>query len=310
VIVAYIDAHKARFGIEPICAVLSEHDIPIAASTYHARHLAAVTDAEWDDAQAANLLLDLWRQNWGVYGIDKCQAAMYRAGHRIGRDHTHRLMAILGISGATRGRHRTITTRQDDKAPRHPDLIGRAWDTPTRPDQWWVADFTYVWTVAGFVYTSFVTDVYSRRILGWRVSTSKTTPLVTAALDQALFTRRRHNARFTSTGLVFHSDAGSQYTAIAFTDALAEAGVAPSIGTVGDALDNALMESTIGLYKTELINRARSWTGTNDVERETANWVHWFNTDRLHTSIGMLPPIEYEDLYLQAQLTPPAAIAV
>ena len=309
-IVAYIDAHKERFGIEPICAVLSDHDVPIAPSTYHARTVSPVTDAEWDDAHQANVLLDLWRKNWGVYGVDKCHAALRRAGHDIGRDRTRRLMGILGISGATRGRHRTVTTRRDDHAVRHPDLIGRAWTTPTRPDQWWVADFTYVWTLAGFVYTSFVTDVYSRRILGWRVSTSKTTPLVTAALDQALFTRRRHDTRFTSTGLVFHSDAGSQYTAIAFTEALAEAGIAPSIGTVGDALDNALMESTIGLYKTELINRDRSWTGANDVERETANWVHWFNTDRLHTSIGMLPPAEYEDRYLQTQPNPPATIAV
>lgn len=157
--------------------------------------------------------------------------------------------------------------------------------------------------------TSFVTDVYSRHILGWRVSTSNTTLLVTAALDQALFSRRRHDARFTSTGLVFHSDAGSQYTAIAFTEALAEAGIAPSIGTVGDAL----MESTIGLYKTELIARppaGRSWAGPGDVERETANWVHWFNATRLHSSIGMLPPLEYEDRYRQAPPAPATAVAV
>jgi putative transposase len=239
VIVAYIDAHRDRFGIEPICAVLAEHGIPIAPSTFYARAACLVTDAEWDDAHDANALLDLWRRNWGVYGVDKCHAALRRAGHDIGRDDTRRLMGIVGISGATRGHHRTVTTRRDNTAARHPDLIGRAWSTPTRPDQWWVADFTYVWTLAGFVYTSFVTDVYSRRILGWRVSASKTTPLVTAALDQALFTRRRHDTRFTSTGLVFHSDAGSQYTAIAFTEALAEAKIAPSIGTVGDALDNA-----------------------------------------------------------------------
>ena len=137
--------------------------------------------------------------------------------------------------------------------------------------------YTYVWTLEGFVYTSFVTDVYSRRILGWRVSASKTTPLVMSALEQALFTRRRHDVGFTSKGLVFHSDAGSQYTAISFTEALLEAKIAPSIGTVGDALDNALMESTIGLYKTELIehDRTHSWHGRAEVERETAAWVHW-----------------------------------
>jgi putative transposase len=313
VIVAYIEEFKDRFGVEPICDVLCEHDITIAPSTYHAKKACPVTDPEYDDAYLANALLDIWRKNWGVYGIDKMWTAMRRSGFDVGRDHTARLMRLVGVSGAVRGRHHTVTTRRDDRAARHPDLIGRAWDTPNRPDQWWVADFTYVWTLAGFVYTSFVTDVYSRRILGWRVSTSKTTPLVTAALDQALFTRRRHDARFTSTGLVFHSDAGSQYTAIAFTDALAEANIAPSIGTVGDALDNALMESTIGLYKTELIDRhpqGRSWSGASEVERETANWVHWFNTDRLHTSIGKLPPIEYEDLYRQTLPASPTGVAV
>jgi putative transposase len=294
--------------------VLCEHDIPIAPSTYHVKKNHPVTDAELDDATAANVLLDIWRKNWSVYGIDKMWTAMQRAGHDIGRDHTARLMRLLGISGALRGHHRTVTTRRDDRAARRPDLVGRAWDTPTRPDQWWVADFTYVWTLAGFVYTSFVTDVYSRRILGWRVSASKSTPLVTAALEQALFTRRRHDTRFTSTGLVFHSDAGSQYTAIVFTEALAEAGIAPSIGTVGDALVNALMESSIGLYKTELIDHdrrsGRSWSGAGEVERETANWVHWFNTDRLHTSIGKLPPIEYEDLYRQSLTASPTGVAV
>jgi putative transposase len=301
VIVDYIDGHKDRFGVEPICEVLSEHGVQVAPSTYWARKAQPVTDAELGDAYAANALLDIWRRNWGVYGVDKCHAAMRRAGHALGRDHVGRLMGIVGVCGAVRGRHSTVTTRRDPHAPvRHPDLVKRGWSIPDRPDMWWVADFTYVWTLVGFVYVSFVTDVFSRRILGWRVSSSKTTPLVTAALEQALFTRRRHDARFTSTGLVFHSDAGSQYTAIAFTEALAEAGIAPSIGTVGDALDNALMESTIGLYKTELIERhpaGRSWAGAAEVERETASWVHWYNTERLHSSIGLIPPVEYEASY-------------
>ena len=158
-----------------------------------------------------------------------------------------------------------------------------------------------MWTLEGFVYTSFVSDVCSRRILGWRVSSSKTTPLVMAALEQALFTRRRGDARFSAQGLVFHSDAGSQYTALTFTEALLDAGIAPSIGTVGDALDNALIESTIGLYKTELIehDRRRSWTGRAEVEQETASWVHWFNTTRIHHSIGKRSPIEFEEHYRQ-----------
>jgi transposase InsO family protein len=215
-------------------------------------------------------------------------------------------MRILGIEGVRRGRHRTVTTRRDPTAGRHPDLINRAWNNATRPDQWWVADFTYVWTLAGFAYVSFVTDVCSRRILGWRGSTSKTTPLVMAALEQELFTRRRQNARFTAKGIVFHSDAGSQYTAVSFTDALVEAGIALSIGTVGDALDNALMESTIGLYKTELVDhdRARSWSGAAELERETANWVHWYNTTRIHHSIGKMSPTEFEQLHELAKLAP------
>ncbi|TBM92892.1 IS3-like element ISMsm1 family transposase, partial [Mycolicibacterium smegmatis] len=168
---------------------------------------------------------------------------------------------------------------------------------PVRPDQWWVADFTYTWTLAGFVYTAFCVDVFSRRILGWRVMSTKATPLVTSVLEQAVFTRRRTDFRFTTTGLVHHSDAGSQYTSLAFTDALRDSGIAGSIGSVGDALDNALMESAIGLYKTELIDRHQSWTGRAEVERETAAWVHWYNTDRLHSSLSYQSPIDYEAQY-------------
>ena len=200
------------------------------------------------------MVIDLHRKNRDVYGIRKMWHAMTQAGHQVGRDQVARLMGIAGVQGVSRGQHSTTTTHRGsgEGHSRAADLIGRDWAAPTRPDQWWVADFTYVWTLAGFCYVSFVVDVYSRRILGWRVSMSKTTALVMSAVEQALFTRRRTDTRFTATGLVHHSDAGSQYTSIAFTTALVEAGIAPSIGTVGDALDNALMESTIGLYKTEL----------------------------------------------------------
>lgn len=299
--VAYIDEYRDRFGVEPICRVLSAHDVPIAPSTYYAHRVAPVSQAAWDDAHRANTALGVWRANRSLYGADKLATAMRKAGHDIGRDQVGRLMGIVGIEGVRRGKHQTITTRRDPNAARHPDLIRRRWKMPTRPDQWWVADFTYVWTLEGFVYTSFVTDVCSRRILGWRVSSSKATPLVMSALEQALFTRRRADARFTSQGIVFHSDAGSQYTALSFTEALLDAGIAPSIGTVGDALDNALIESTIGLYKTELIehDRPRSWTGRAEVETETASWVHWFNTTRIHHSIGKRSPIEFEERYRQ-----------
>ena len=165
--------------------------------------------------------------------------------------------------------------------------------------------------MAGFCYVALLTDVYSRRILGWRVTTSKTTPLVMSVLEQALFTRRRTNAEFTTTGLVHHSRRGSQYTSLAFTEALLEAGIAGSIGSVGDALDNALMESTIGLFKTELVDRHdRSWTGRAELERETAGWVHWYNTARLHSALGQVPPVEFEQHYrdaLPATSTPEVA---
>jgi putative transposase len=161
-----------------------------------------------------------------------------------------------------------------------------------------VADLSYVWTAAGFCYVSFITDVYSRRILGWRVSTSKATPLVLSALEQALFTRRRTNVECTSTGLLHHSDAGSQYVSLAFTEALNDAGITASIGSIGDALDNALMESTLGLFKTEVIEHEQFlWRHRRKVEQSTASWVHWYNTERLHSSIGDIPPIEYETAY-------------
>ena len=226
--------------------------------------------------------------------------AAKRAGLGLGRDQVGRLMRIAGIQGVRRGVHRTSTTTREAGAPRHPDLVKRGWKTPNRPDAIWVADFTYLWTACGFAYVSFITDVYSRRILGWKASMSKTTDLVTAALAQALATRRRANAQFSAEGLIHHSDAGSQYTALAFTEELRAAGIAGSIGTVGDALDNALMESTIGLYKTEIPafrSSTQNWSGLREVEREAAKWVHWYNTERIHSSIDNMPPIEREAMY-------------
>lgn len=297
-IVDYIDDHKDRFGVDPICRVLTEHGMQIAPSTYYARKktgpVSATLLAEAHDAHA--VYQEFARQR-GVYGVRKMWHAMRRAGHSMGRDQVARLMGISGISGAVRGKHRTVTTRRDDKAPRYPDHVKRQWNWPDRPDQLWVADFTYVWTLGGFVYVAFLVDVYSRRILGWRVMSNKETPLVSSVVEQALFSRRRSDFAFTATGLVHHSDAGSQYTSIAFSKELREAGITGSIGTVGDALDNALMESAIGVYKTELIDRDRSWSNRAEVERETAAYVHWYNTERLHSSIGYCSPIEYEILY-------------
>ncbi|WP_445169275.1 IS3 family transposase [Mycolicibacterium sp. Dal123E01] len=309
VIVDYIDAHRHRFGVDPICCVLTEHDLPIAPSTYYAaKARGPVSDTVWDQAHAANAVHQLYLVNHRLYGIRKMWHAMKHAGHSLGRDQVGRLMRISGISGVVRGKRRTITTAVDPGAPRHPDLLERQWATPQRPDQWWVADFTYAWTLQGFVYTAFCVDVYSRRILGWRVMSTKATPLVTSVLEQAVFTRRRSDFHFTTTGLVHHSDAGSQYTSLAFTETLRASGIAGSIGSVGDALDNALMESAIGLYKTELIDRQKSWTGRGEVERETATWVHWYNTTRLHSSLGYLSPTAYEDRYRE-HVTPKSEVA-
>jgi putative transposase len=280
--------------------VLTEHGIPIAPNTYRGYKRTPITTAELAEAYLVNAVVDLWRKNNELYGIRKMWHAMRRAGYSVGRDRVGRLMRIAGVHGVRRGDHRTITTTRAQTAPRQPDLLRRGWDTPTRPDTWWVADFTYVWTLTGFVYVSFITDVYSRRILGWRVMASRQTALVASAVEQALATRRRQNSQFTTTGLVHHSDAGSQYTSLAFTEALEEAGIAGSIGSVGDALDNALMESTIGLYKTELIEHPRrrtTWRNRADVETATAEWVYWYNTERIHSSIGYMPPIEKEMEY-------------
>lgn len=209
-IVAYIDAYKGRFGVEPICTVLTEHGIPIAPSTYHAHKACPVSPAALQDAYLANALYTLWDENWRVYGVRELWHAAAKAGIEVGRDQVARLMRIAGIAGVVRGRHTTRTTRRDPAAARHPDLVKRAWHAPDRTDQLWVADFSYVWTLIGFVYVLFVVDVFSRRVLGWRVSTSKESSLVTDAVHQALATRKINESHWESTGLIHHSDAGSQ----------------------------------------------------------------------------------------------------
>lgn len=296
----YVHEYRHRFGVEPILTVLNEHGIGVAPSTYyaHAARDFAPTQAELTEAYLVNTLFNLWAKNRRVYGRRKLWKAALRAGLQIGRDQVERLMKIAGITGITRGKRTRTTIPSTGEVPRHADYIERHWDLPWRPDQWWVADLTYVWTTAGFCYVSFVTDVFSRRILGWRVWTSMKTELVTSALNQALFTRRRTDATFTSQGLVHHSDAGAQYLSVAFTEELHAAGIVGSIGTVGDALDNALMESTIGLFKTEVIDHERtSWTSWRQVEAAVASWVSWYNVERIHSSIGDVPPVEYEQAY-------------
>ena len=233
-------------------------------------------------------------ENYGVYGARKVWLALNREGIPVARCTVERLMRELGLAGARRGR-RHRTTIADAAAARPADLVGRQFNPPA-PNRTWVADFTYVPTWSGMVYLAFVLDAYSRRILGWRAATSMKTSLVLDALEQAIWTRAREGVEDLS-GLVCHHDAGSQYTSIAFTERLAAAGAAPSVGTVGDALDNALAESQIGLFKTELIRRRGPWKNVDDVELATLEWVDWHNNRRLHTACHDLTPVEYEQVF-------------
>jgi putative transposase len=282
-----------RWGVEPICRVLSEHGCPIASTYYDAR--AATTRRPSPRMlREEHLKVEIARvyeQNYGVYGARKIWLALNREGIPVARCTVERLMRDLGLAGARRGkRHRT--TRPDATAARPADLVGRDFNPPA-PNRTWVADFTYVPTWSGMVYVAFVLDAYSRRILGWRAAASMRTSLVLNALEQAVWARTRDGVADLS-GLVHHHDAGSQYTSIAFTERLAEAGIDPSVGSVGDAYDNALAESVIGLFKTELIKPRGPWRTVEQVEIATLEYVDWFNHRRLFSTCGDVPPAELE----------------
>ena len=240
----------------------------------------------------------LFVANYSVYGRRKLHKAALRAGLLVGRDQVARLMRARGIRGATRAKKR-FTTRPDPAAVRAPDLVKRAF-VADRPDRLWVADFTYCSTWSGIVYVAFVVDVFSRRIVGWKAARTMHTSLVLDALNMAAWSRRNVSLD----GLVCHSDAGSQYTSIAYTDRLDEVGAAPSIGTIGDSFDNAMAEATIGLFKAELHRNPAAlaanggpWKGLDDLEVATCGWVAWFNEQRLHGELGDCTPAEIEDAY-------------
>ena len=297
----FIDEHKGhrvgdglRWGVESMCAVLSEHGATIAPSTYYDARAARPTVRGRRDEQLKEQIAQVYRDNYGVYGARKVWLELNRQGIPVARCTVERLMGQLGVRGARRGR-KVRTTRSDPAAARPPDRVHRNF-APRAPNQLWVADFSYVSTWSGMVYVAFVIDAYARRILGWRVATSMTTALVLDALEHAVWTRRRDGATDLA-GLVHHSDAGSQYTSIMFTQRLAETGIDPSVGSVGDAYDNALAESVIGLFKTELINPGAPWRTAEQVEAATLHYVHWFNHHRLLESNGDLPPIELEQTY-------------
>jgi putative transposase len=290
--VGFITDHRDQFGVEPMCAVL-----PIAPSTYF-RHQTAQTDptcrsrrAQRDDELRVEIRR-VWEAHLQVYGPRKVWRQLRREGIRVARCTVRRLMRAMGLEGAVRGRAWMTTTQPGLVSDRPSDLVERNF-TATRPNQLWVSDFTYVATWQGFVYVALVIDVFARRIVGWRVSASLRTDFVLDALEQALYDRRGDRG----TTLVHHSDRGT--LSMRYTDRLADAGIAPSVGSRGDAFDNALAESVIGLFKTEVIRRRGPWRHLEAVEFATLAWVDWFNTRRLLEPIGYVPPAEYEARYYE-----------
>ena len=296
--IAYIDEYKDRFGVEPICRVLgaSLEGGFITSRGYRAAKSRPASARSIRDRILAREVATIHARNFGVYGIRKMWHAARRSGWKVGRDQVARIMRIAGIAGVRRGRT-AITTRPAQVPDSRPDLVNRQF-TASRPNELWVADITYVRTLSGFVYTAFVTDVFSRKIVGWATrSTMKTEALPLEALEQAI-----KNAKEDLSGLVHHSDHGSQYTSITYNDKLAHWGIKPSTGTVGDSYDNALAEAVNGLYKTELIS-SRTWHCCNQVERITLNWVYWWNNHRLHEALGYRTPSEIITSYNQTRVS-------
>jgi putative transposase len=301
----YIRLHREEFGVEPICRVLSEHGIKIAPSTYYDQVSRRPSRRDLRDVQIVEAIsAERDRQKlFTRFGPRKMWLHLRGQGVDVARCTIERLYAEQGWAGALRAK-RIRTTIADEHADRPADLVDRDF-TATAPNQLWVADFTYVATWSGTVYVAFIIDVFSRMIVGWRAATSMSTELVLDTLEHAIWTRHQRGISDLS-GLVHHTDAGSQYTSFAFTNRLVQAGVDPSVGSVGDAYDNALAESQIGLYKTELIRPEGPWRDVEHVEVETLNWADWFNTERIHEAIDDMTPRAVEEFHYAArnQLTP------
>jgi transposase InsO family protein len=289
--IAFIDDHREAYGVEPICRVL-----PIAPSTYHdyrakRRDPARLSARAQRDAALALEVRRVFAENFHVYGVRKVWRQLRRESFDVARCTVARLMREMGLEGAIRGK--PIRTTVSDKAAACPlDKVNRRFRAPA-PNMLWLSDFTYVSTWSGFVYVAFVIDAYARRIVGWRVSRTAHAGFVLDALEQALHERRP----LRGDGLVHHSDRGVQYVSIRYTERLAEAGIEPSVGSVGDSYDNALAETINGLYKAEVIHRRGPWRSFEAVEFATLEWVDWFNTRRLLEPIGNIPPAEAEALF-------------
>jgi putative transposase len=287
-----VDAHRDRFGVEPICRVLQ-----VAPSSYYAAKGRQPCQRRLRDEAVKTAIARVHAANYGVYGARKVWRQLHRDGVVVARCTVERLMRQMGLAGRTRGRRRRTTIPADGPTSQ-PDLVERRF-VADAPNQLWIADITYVATWCGFAYTAFVTDVYSRRIVGWRVATTLRTDLALDALEMAIWSRTQ-----TLAGLVHHSDRGVQYLSIRYTERLAAEGAVTSVGSRGDSYDNAMAESIIGLYKSELITMRGPWRSVDDVELATLSWVHWWNTTRLHSAIGNAPPDEFEAAHYAQQ--PPA----
>lgn len=290
--VRFIDQHRGQYGVEPICRLL-----PVAPSTYFLRKAQEQEATKRSararrDAELRPAIQRVWDEHEQVYGPREVWRQLRREGIRTARCTVERLMHAMGLRGTVRGRAWKVTTQSDPATTRPADLVDRQF-VATRPNQLWVADFTYVATWRGFVYVAFVIDVFARRIVGWRVSASLRTDFVLDALEQAIYDRRGGDV----TALVHHSDRGTQYLSMRYTERLAESGIAPSVGSRGDSYDNALAESIIGLFKTEVIQLKGPWSHLEAVEFATLRWVDWFNHRRLLEPIGYIPPVEYEARY-------------
>ena len=299
----FVDEHRARFGVEPICKTLQ-----VAPSAYwreaaRKRDPAQCPPRRQRDTQLMPEIDRVWNANMRVYGANKVWKQLNREGVEVARCTVERLMRRLGLRGVKRGKV-VRTTISDNKAPCPLDKVNRQFRAE-RPNQLWVSDFTYVSTWQGWLYVAFVVDVYARRIVGWRVSSSMTTDFVLDALEQALYARQPER----DSSLVHHSDRGSQYVSIRYSERLAEAGVEPSVGSKGDSYDNALAETINGLYKAELIHRHAPWKTKEAVELATLEWVAWFNNHRLLEPIGYIPPAEAEANYYRHLASQTTAVA-
>lgn len=296
--IAFIDAHRDRFGVEPICKVLGEHGCGIAPNTYWVAKKRPASARQVRDAELTVEIHRVFAENLFVYGADKVWTQLNREGIRVARCTVERLMRAEGLSGARRGKAFTVTTRPDDRLARPADLVDRQFRAPA-PNRLWVADLTYVKTHTGWVYAAFIIDVYARMIVGWQTSRSLRSDLAIDALEMAIWNRRRagHNLD----GLVHHSDRGGQYLSIRYSERLADNDIVASVGSRGDSYDNAMAESFNGLYKWELIYPQGPWRGLDDVEFATMTYVEWFNHRRLHGEIttdpGFTTPAEAEADY-------------